>query len=121
MKFKLDENLDVRLSTLFEAAGHDAATVIDESLQGAVDPDIWAACVREQRALVTQDLGFGNVLSYSAEGSPGIVVLRGPHTRFAMQRELVETLLQGMGVESPSGRLWIVEPGRVRIRKQEGE
>jgi len=39
MKFKLDENLDVRLKAIFAEANLDADTVVDESMQRAVEPD----------------------------------------------------------------------------------
>lgn len=37
MRFKLDENIDIRAAAVFEQAGHDAATVAGQDLGGATD------------------------------------------------------------------------------------
>jgi Domain of unknown function (DUF5615) len=42
LKLKLDENLGQRLAELFEAAGHDTATVRGQQLFGAADSDLIA-------------------------------------------------------------------------------
>ena len=52
----------------------------------------------------------------------GLLVLRGPNQLFPTMRILVETLIDALNKESPAGRLWIVEPGRLRIHEEaEGE
>jgi hypothetical protein len=48
MRFKLDENLGRRCQGLFRAAGHDAQTVLEESLSGATDRQIYDACRSER-------------------------------------------------------------------------
>jgi predicted nuclease of predicted toxin-antitoxin system len=53
MKFKLDECIDVRLVRLFADAGHAAQTVYVEGLSGEPDTEIYAACNREWRILIT--------------------------------------------------------------------
>ena len=115
MKFKLDENMDVRLKNQLAAAGHDAHTVFDESLTSAPDESVWLAARNESRTLITQDRDFSNVMVYPVNDTPGIVVLRGPDTSFGIQRLLIDTMLAHLANESPLGLLWIVEPGRVRI------
>ena len=62
MRFKLDENLHVRLASLFAEGGHDVATLREEGLAGAGDEDVFKAAVRESRTLVTLDLDFSNTL-----------------------------------------------------------
>jgi predicted nuclease of predicted toxin-antitoxin system len=60
MRFKLDECVDVRLTELFEAAGHDVETVFSERASGADDRTIYELCCRKNRTLVTQDMDFSN-------------------------------------------------------------
>ena len=62
MKFKLDENLGPSIQSIFLEHGHDCATVREERLGGADDPEVLRAAVIEERILVTNDHDFGNVL-----------------------------------------------------------
>ena len=72
-------------------------------------------CRREGRCLVTADADFGQVLAYPPEQYSGIVVLQHPRPTLAGFRTLVEQLAVAVERQSPVGRLWIVEPGRLRI------
>jgi len=119
MRLKLDENIDARLAALLLASGHDALTVREQDLRGTGDIDLYYICRSKNRALVTLDLDFSNILRYPPENTPGIIVLRGPDDRFPTVRVLVETLVNALVNESPSQRLWIVEVGRVRIHEQQ--
>ncbi len=61
MRIKLDENLPTSLVESLVELGHDADSVQQEGLQGAPDPDVWAATQADERLLVTQDLDFSDV------------------------------------------------------------
>jgi len=47
--------------------------------------------------------------------SAGIVVLRARNGLMTTLLELVDTMLEALRRDSPKGRLWIVEPGKLRI------
>ncbi len=117
MKFKLDENLDPRAAVLLRNAGHDAVTVTDQHLQGRPDETIFAVCRLEHRCLVTLDLDFSNLLDFPPERSAGIVILRHPKPRLRSWLELTEQLAVALKTDDPTGNLWIVEPGRIRIHQ----
>ena len=72
----------------------------------------------ENRTLVTLDLDFSNILRYPPEGTPGLMVLRGPDDLFGTVRILIETLIEALIKENSLSRLWIVEPGLVRIHER---
>ena len=115
MKLKLDENLGVRGVQLFHQAGHDVATVAEERLCSAPDKKLIAVCRDEQRCLVTLDLDFSNPLLFRPEEYSGIAVLRLPQK--PTDRDLVDTirtLIGGLEQGSITGRLWIVQRGRIR-------
>jgi predicted nuclease of predicted toxin-antitoxin system len=117
MKVKLDENLGTRLQAEFRAAGHDVATVAGEGLSGTSDEDLFQVCGTESRVLVTLDVGFGNLLRFPCEGTAGVAVLRVPEgAHHALMRSLATTLTAALATRSIEGRLWIVEPGRIRER-----
>lgn len=118
MKFKLDENFGTRTQHIFAASGHDVHTVFDEGLQGASDPSLYEICCHEQRCLVTLDLDFSDVVRFPPEACGEIVVIRSPQNPSLMLLEnLVRTFLQALSTESLKGRLWIVEPGRIRLHQ----
>jgi predicted nuclease of predicted toxin-antitoxin system len=60
VKFELDENLDVRLASVFEERGLDVTSVFGERLSGRPDQEVVRVAHGEGRALVTLDLDFSN-------------------------------------------------------------
>ena len=115
MKLKLDENLDERLMIVIAAAGHDVSSVRAQNLRGEADERLFDICKKELRAMVTLDLDFSNVLRFPPKGGPGIIVLRGKNHLLTTMRVLVDSLIIALESHSPEGRLWIIEPGRLRI------
>jgi predicted nuclease of predicted toxin-antitoxin system len=114
LRFKLDENIDPRLASLFAQAGHDAETVLGEALLGATDDAIFQACQNEARCLVTLDLDFSNPLRFSPLRTSGIIVLRPVRPILPLLQVIVKSLLIALNTRSAQGKLWIVEPGRIR-------
>ena len=116
MRFKVDENLHEDVAAALRAEGHDAHTVYDEGLRGHSDRDIGDICRREQRAVVTLDLDFGNIRDYPPEEYPGLIVLRvanqgRPHILWVLSQ--IFNLLRHQPL---AGHLWIVSENGVRIR-----
>ena len=119
MKIKLDECLDARLAEILKRAGHEVNTVREQKLLGISDEGLYERCIAEGYVLVTLDKDFSNVLRYPPEPTPGIVVLRGPNDLFPTMRMLMETFASALVYPQYRlrGRLWIVEPGRLRIHE----
>jgi predicted nuclease of predicted toxin-antitoxin system len=63
-------------STKIFRHGFDAETVREENLAGADDDIIAATIERENRVLITLDLDFSDIRTYSPQRYSGIVVLR---------------------------------------------
>ena len=120
MKLKLDENLGGRGRAILSRAGHDVATVTSQSLQQSDDTSLIELCRREGRALVSLDLDFANSLHFKPSDYAGIAVLRLP--RRPSHEDLlrsIRTLASGLDKETLSGKLWIVEQGRIRVFQEE--
>jgi predicted nuclease of predicted toxin-antitoxin system len=115
VRFKLDENLPERLVELFAGADYDATTVRGEGISGYDDQALYEHCQDEQRVLVTLDMDFANPLSFPPESAVGLIVLRPPRPLLSLIREMLAGVMVKVETEPLSGKLWIVEPGRLRI------
>lgn len=116
-KFKLDENLPRDAAALLISAGYDTDTVLDENLGGKPDDEVIEAARKENRILVTLDLDFADVRGYPPSQHPGIWVLRGHTLALPYVISLLRGAIEVLKTESPAGKLWIVEAGRVRIHE----
>ena len=116
MRAKLDENLPVEAAELLRTAGWECDSVYDEGLAGADDPEVAAACQAGARVLFTLDLDFADIRAYPLSEFVGIVVLRPVEPSRRQALELVRRVLPVLSAEWTEHRLWIVEPGRVRVR-----
>lgn len=117
MRFKLDENMPDQLKGLFTESGHDAETVRDEGLGGAPDVDIASACAAEGRVLITLDLDFADIRACPPGEHFGIVVLRLPLATRDAILGVGSNLIERLADATPSGKLWIVDEARIRIRE----
>ena len=118
MRLKLDENLPVEMAKLLRQAGHDAVTILEQSMGGDLDPDVVAVCRAESRALVTFDTDFADIRAYPPGDYAGLLVFRlrqqdKPHSLAVLRR-----ILPLLDREDIDGQLWIVEEEWVRIRVQ---
>ncbi len=115
MRLKLDENLGKTASRLLRQAGHDMSSVPEQGLASASDRDIIEVCRRERRCLVSLDLDFSNPLIFSPSDYSGIAVLRlGRRPDQARLHEALKTLSDALNRFEIQGKLWIVQPDRIR-------
>lgn len=115
MKFKLDENFGRSVQEVFIARGHDCLSVVDEGLGGAPDPKVLEAAVSEGRILVTMDQDFGNVLAYPPGPTEGIAVATVPgRGSLELLRSMALAFLSALELKPIRGRLWVIEPARIR-------
>ena len=120
MKLKLDENLGHRWIEQLRAAGHHVETVHDEGLSGAADPVVLEVAATEDRALVTIDLDFANPMRFPPAGTAGIAVLRVRDRPGRRDLDaVVSRLITALAKADVAGRLWIVDP--TRVRQYQGE
>ncbi len=90
---------------MFEAAGHDAHSVVQQTLGGQPDERIIDVCNREQRALITLDLDFSNSLTSPPAKYPGIVVCRLPDQAHVAVEAAVRRVLDLLPQESLTSTL----------------
>jgi len=117
MRFKTDENLPEEFAEVLRAAGWDAATVVEQRLNGGVDPQIAAICQAESRILVTLDLGFADIRMYPPAQYPGLIVLRPAAQDKPSVLALANRLVMALRNRAMNHELRIVDDRRIRIRE----
>jgi len=117
VRIKLDENLPVSLVACLKRLGHDVDTVVEEQLGGSPDTDVWIACQREARFLITQDLDFSDNRRFRAGTHHGLLLLRlGSPGRQA----LLERITHLFGTEETdrwNGCFIVVSDRKIRIQR----
>lgn len=116
LRFKLDENIPGEAVALLQSAGHDVRTALEQQLGGSPDDRLFRACQDELRILVTLDQGFGDIRGYPPARHAGMWILRPAVQDIGSLLELLRHALSATAREPVSKRLWIVEPGQLRIR-----
>ncbi len=115
MRLKLDENFDLRLVPLLASQGFNVDSVRDEGLSGSPDEAVYDACRASGRVLITLDLDFSNPLRFPPDQTPGIVVVRPPRPLISLIQATLWSALAELKTGSVDRKLWIVEPGRIRV------
>lgn len=116
MRAKLDESMPTEAAGILRSAGWECDTVHDEGLSGEQDSRIAEVCRAEARVLFTIDLDFADIRAYPPRDYVGIVVLRPIRPSRDLTLTLLTQALTTLASEWLEHRLWIVEPGRVRVR-----
>ena len=120
MKFKLDENLGHGAAEVLRLAGHDVATVVEQSICSSPDSELIDVCRREERCLVTMDVEFGNPFMFKPSQYSGIALLRLPHKLGPNDIETaIRTLLGGLEKDQIVGKLWVIQLGRIRVYQED--
>ncbi len=115
MKFKLDENVDLRILARFRLTGYDIATVPEQKMTSAPDQELIEVCRQEERCLVTADQDFSNRKRYDPANYYGIVLIRLPaQMKLSDWCEAIDTLVEGLEVSSVVGKLWIIRNNSIQ-------
>lgn len=117
MKFLLDENRSPAIVELLAEAGHDAVHVRDLDMKGSPDVAVLAAASAVDRVVISADTDFGELLAFSNERGPSIVLLRRQQQRRAHEiAALILANLDGVADDLRAGAIVVIDDDRVRIR-----
>lgn len=115
MKFKLDENVDLRILPRFRLAGYDVATVPQQNLTSSSDTELIEICRQEERCLVTADRDFSNRGRYNPINYSGIAIIRLPTpVRLSDWVAAIDTFILGLETASICGKLWVIRTGSIQ-------
>lgn len=118
-RFLVDADLPRSLARYLRTTNLQAEDVRDLGFRTSPDEEIFAYAVSHHLVLLSGDLGFGNILRFPLGSHPGIVVARFPNevSTDKLNNEILGAL-QTLTDEDLAGNLIIIEPGRIRLRKQ---
>ncbi len=115
MRFLVDENLPVDVAQVLQDHCHSVTHVSRSEHRGATDSELARVATREQRLIVTRDLGFSALRSPRV---PGVILVRVPDTFTRRQiRDLVAAFVASAPLDQVEGSVTVLSPGRVRMRK----
>jgi predicted nuclease of predicted toxin-antitoxin system len=117
VKFLLNMNLPRELGRHLASLGHACRHAGDIGLARAEDSVIVAEARRAQETVLTHDLDYGNLLAFSGEASPSVVIYRLANT---LTSNLLQRLVAAWSqIESPlqEGAIVVIEDASVRIRR----
>lgn len=121
MRIKLDENLPASLIEALMRLGHDADSVHQEGLQGASDPDVWAAAQAAKRFLVTQDLDFSDLRQFAPGTHHGLLLVRLANPSRLALTTYVESLFRAEDVERWAGCFVVATDTKIRVRRPDAK
>jgi predicted nuclease of predicted toxin-antitoxin system len=97
--------------------GHDIAGVEQRHLSGADDKTVITHAVAENRAFLTRDMHFCNILLYPPENYLGIIVLKIDPSTIDQVHLTLGTALDNFTQESIQKALLIVHSNKFRERR----
>lgn len=113
MRLLADEGCDTAIITALRGLGHDVLAIC-ETRRGATDDDVLAMAVADDRALLTEDKDFGQLVFAALARSPGVILLRfGLGDRAALLDALADLLT--LHEERIRSSFIVVSPGRIRL------
>jgi len=117
MRVKLDENIPATLVPALSALGHDVDTVVEQGLGGLPDEDVWSAVKRDRRFLVTQDLDFSDIRTFSHGDPAGILPVRLKVPGRSTVATRIQSLFTSEDVGSWEGCVVIASDRKLRVRR----
>jgi predicted nuclease of predicted toxin-antitoxin system len=116
LRFITDEDVPRSTARVLRDAGFDSVDVRDVGLRGKSDSVIFEYAQRENRLIITCDMGFSNILNFSPSENHGILVVRIPDSEpIDVFNQEVLRAVQEVG-DNLARHLAIVEVGKVRLR-----
>ena len=116
MRFIADESVEIQIVHRLRVDGHDCLSVQEQS-PGAPDEWVLGAANSENRILVTADKDFGELVYRLCQANAGVLLVRLAGMSNLLKADTVSDAILQHADELP-GCFAVVEPGRIRIRKQ---
>jgi predicted nuclease of predicted toxin-antitoxin system len=96
--------------------GYDVSDVVGVGLKGCLDEDVVNVAVRENRIIITHDLGFGSIYYFFQRGKVGVIVLRIHPPTVEETNHVLENFLEKVDLEKSSLTKCLIMLNRRRYR-----
>jgi predicted nuclease of predicted toxin-antitoxin system len=96
--------------------GHDAVHLHEENLDRLPDADILAKALAEGRVVLTNDLGFGELVAASGARLPSVITFRLRNMHPGRVNMHLQMVIEHHGKALLGGAAAAVNEGRVRVR-----
>ena len=120
IKILSDENISPKVVSFLRQQGIDVLDVKEESWTGKEDEFLLEIASNEQRFMLTHDSDFGTLAIHEGKRNYGIMYIRLKNLHPQNVIKVCEQLLE-LKTELSQGSIVVVEEGRLRIRKFDGE
>lgn len=108
--------VDVRVAGSLRESGHEATHLEEEGLRRMKDPGVFEKAIREDRIVITEDLGFGEIAAFAKGNRPSIVILRLENMRWEHVAERLGQVLPACEEDLARGAVVVIEEFRYRVR-----
>jgi len=116
MRFLGDMGVADSTMNWLKAKGHEVRHLRDEGLQRLPDDEIFAKAQRENRIILTFDLGFGDIAAAAGTTLPSIIIFRLLDQKPANVNRRLEVVLREAAANLSQGAIISVDETRYRIR-----
>jgi predicted nuclease of predicted toxin-antitoxin system len=117
MKFLADMGVNMRVVEWLRLQGHDVRHLRDEGLQRLPDSDIFNKAAGEKRTIITFDLDFGEIATFSKGNPASVIIFRLINTRTAFVIQRLTAVLPSAIPHLQTGTILTIEDARYRLRK----
>lgn len=115
MKFLCDQNVERRVSTWLTAEGHDVTIGVVDYDGRLLDPAVLSLAHQEERTLITNDKGFGELIWRRRLPHAGVILFR---MRAATAEQKIERLKAVLANHADDlGQFIVVTATRIRVRR----
>ncbi len=117
MRFLLDVNIPPKLGRLLEKEGHQYRSLIEMQKKTLSDVEIVELARRNEEIILTHDLDFGQILAFSGEAYPSVIIFRISKVNALLFFSLLVENLEMISNDLQRGAIVIFKHNSIRIRR----
>ena len=117
MRFLADMGVARDVMQWLRDQGHDAVHLRELEMSRASDREVFEKAADEDRALLTFDLDFSDIVAASGGKTISVILFRLRNARHGRVRERLATCFADLGADIRRGAVVVIEDSRVRIRR----